>query len=62
MCVDTTQTNSGFPRGRYDTEIPYPKDIVDKARGNLDKIDTEFLARELDISLDQWEARPGDAV
>ncbi|SPO00349.1 related to chitinase [Cephalotrichum gorgonifer] len=62
MCWDTTQTNNGFPRGKDNIEISDPKDIVDKARNNFDNLDDEFFATEWDISMDQWDGSPEDAV
>lgn len=61
-CMDTEQVHHGFPRRKDDIEIPNPKEIVDEARGNLDKINSEFFAMEMDISLDQWDGSPEDAV
>ncbi|CAI4210330.1 unnamed protein product [Parascedosporium putredinis] len=60
--IDPDWTHRGFPRGKDDVEIPDPKEVMDKARGNLKAVESEFFAMEIDMSLGQWEGSPEDVI
>ena len=50
-------TYNDYPRPKADIQIPN-HEIIDTVRGNLDKIDMEFFAMEMDLSLDSGTTPP----
>jgi hypothetical protein len=71
-CTPTAQPNNmpctlertyrGFPIRKKDVKLDDPKEVIEAAKENLDKLETQFIARKMDLELFIWNGSPEDPV
>jgi hypothetical protein len=62
LCIPYEVTITGIPKLKSDFEMPNPKDVVVEAMGNTGQLESELVARILDLGLGLWQGDNADIL
>jgi len=61
-CLNSYEQFKGIPVPKPNFEVPDPKVMIEQAQKNFSNLAAEFVGKELELAMEQWDGSPEDAV